>query len=476
MQAHPKFEGVIDRDAVSLMLRRNGIPAPRSVYHGISKLLPGTRMVLSSARRDEGSVRYWSLATAVKAGAADPFKGDLDEAAAELELLLGDSLSGQMVADVPLGVFLSGGVDSSLIAALMRDRATRTIRSFSIGFHAREYDEAVAAQAVAQHLGLDHTQLYVSPKDALELIPKLSSIYDEPFADVSQIPAALLAHLARDHVTVALTGDAGDEVFGGYNRYIAAPRIFRAVAKVPRRLRSILAYALGVAPAGGVETLGSYLRLSDATDKLRKLAQVVAAASSDAMYDSLVSNWRDSERVILGSTLGPVGPVAFEELGFLPFVEERMMCADILGYLPDDILVKVDRAAMASSLETRVPFLDHRVVEFAWRLPLQMKMQQHVGKLILRRILYRRVPQDLIERGKRGFAVPIGSWLRGALRPWAEGLLDESRLKHYGILDPVPIRRKWTEHLRGTRNWQHQIWAVLMLQSWLENVHSSKFQ
>lgn len=474
LRAHPAFAADIDRNALALMLRHNHIPAPYSIHRGIRKLPPGTycRLALGrTASPDErqGKIRtYWSLRAVARAGRSKPFAGDPQEAACELERLLGQSLRGQMMADVPLGAFLSGGVDSSLVVSSMQARSMRPVQTFTIGFAEAAFNEAKCARAVAEHLGTEHTELYVTAQDALDVIPRLPAIYDEPFADASQIPTFLLCQMARRHVTVALSGDGGDELFCGYTRYTLSARYAQRFERLPRLLRRGLARGLDVVPSDWWDHLGWALNLGGASEKARKLGELARAESAEAVYRQFVSHWKIPREVVLGAeehqTFLDSPEVWLDGSDF----EHKMMYLDSVGYLPDDILVKVDRAAMATSLETRVPFLDHRIAEFAWSLPLTMKCQRGKGKLILRELLYKRVPQQLIERPKQGFGVPVGEWLRGPLREWAEALLHEKRLQQEGFFDAARIRRKWYEHLSGRQNWQHHLWDVLMFQAWLE--------
>jgi len=393
-----------------------------------------------------------------------------------LEMLLKDAVRQQMMADVPLGAFLSGGVDSSTVVALMQAQSSRPVKTFSIGFNEKGYNEAVHAKAVARHLGTEHTELYVTAEQARAVIPLLPILYDEPFSDSSQIPTFLVSQLARRHVTVSLSGDAGDELFCGYNRYQMTANLWRKLAAVPLPLRKLAARGLtSISPQSWNRLAGAlggfvprYARFANVGDKLHKGAEVLASQSADALYLGLVSHWHDPGSVVIGGFEAPTlltGNVP--ALNGLDDIQ-RMMALDMLTYLADDILTKVDRAAMGVSLETRVPFLDHRVVEFAWSLPQSMKLRDGQTKWALRQVLYRHVPEALIERPKMGFGVPIDSWLRGPLREWAEDLLSETRLKREGFFNPAPIRHKWAEHLSGQRNWQYHLWDVLMFQAWLE--------
>jgi asparagine synthase (glutamine-hydrolysing) len=469
LRRHPCFKADIDRGALASYLRHNYVGGEASIYKGIRKLPPGGMLSVSLARPDPVVHHWWSGVDAVIRSAGERFTGTANEAVDSLESLLRDAVGQQMVADVPLGAFLSGGIDSSTVVALMQSQSSRPVRTFSIGFNEPGYNEAEHAKAVAKHLGTDHTELYVTHEQARAVIPKLPSLYSEPFADSSQIPTFLVSELARRHVTVSLSGDAGDELFCGYNRYGLTSSVWNKVAILPRRVRLSIARALlGVEPARW-DSVGRLLSVSRFGDKLHKGASLLGSPSISELYRSMVSHWEDPESVVLGATEPPSLLIDLSSsLGGLVDIE-RMMALDLLTYLPDDILVKVDRAAMGVSLETRVPFLDHRVVEFAWSLPFNYKLRDGVTKWVLREVLYRHVPRALMERPKMGFGVPIDSWLRGPLRDWAESLISPERLAREGFFNPTPIRSKWQEHLSGRRNWQYLLWDVLMFQAWLEN-------
>lgn len=475
LKAHPAFSSPINRDALCLYLRFACIPAPHTIHDRVYKLPPGHLLTVSFAQPEPKLERYWSLSDVAMSGVALPYLGTDSEAIDDLESLLLASVSQQMLSDVPLGAFLSGGVDSSTIVALMQSLSTRPVKTFSIGFDDDGYDEAVHAKAVAKHLGTDHAELYLSPQQALDVIPRLPRLYCEPFADVSQIPTFLVAQLAREHVTVSLSGDAGDELFAGYNRYVMTQDLWGSLRRVPAFLRRLGASGIrSVSPdrwnavfTSIQRVLPNTFRMANAGDKLHKAAGVLGADSVEDLYLGLVSQWTSEGVVIGGRDPMTILTSLAANLNGLDDVQ-RMMALDSMTYLPDDILAKVDRAAMGVSLETRVPFLDHRVVEFTWRLPQHLKLRDGVGKWILRQVLYRRVPKELIERPKMGFAVPIDSWLRGPLRDWADELLDESRLRQEGFFNPSLIRQKWVEHLSGKRNWQHHLWCILMFQAWLK--------
>lgn len=476
LKAHPAFVGDINRDALALYMRHNAIAAPHSIYNGIHKLAPGCLLSISLAARQPKIEPYWSLPQVAEQGVASPFLGTDAEAVDALEALLKDAVRQQMMADVSLGAFLSGGIDSSTVVALMQAQSPRPVKTFTIGFNEQNYNEAVHAKAVARHLGTEHSELYVTAQQAMDVIPKLPSLYSEPFSDSSQIPTFLVSQLARQHVTVSLSGDAGDELFGGYSRYNFTQRLWDKLSSIPVALRRLAGSSIAALPASTWNNLAAPLRplLPDSLrhanlgDKLRKGGTLLGARSLDELYFKLLSHWEPADLV-----LGAKEPLTHLHGKPLPLVGldgvQRMMALDSITYLPDDILVKVDRAAMGVSLETRVPFLDHRVVEFAWSLPQHLKLRDGVGKWALRQVLYRHVPRELIERPKMGFGVPIDIWLRGPLREWAEHLLDECRLRQQGFFNPVPIRRKWAEHLSGKRNWQPLLWDVLMFQAWLEH-------
>lgn len=476
LQANPAFRSEIDREALALYMRHNCIPAPYSVWSGIYKLVPGTMLTLRHGETDPQTNSYWSIHEIAERGEREPFMGTDAEAMEKLEFVLQRSVSAQMQADVPLGAFLSGGVDSSLVLALMRAQSDQPVRSFTIGFQESAYNEAEHARAVAAHLGTEHTEWVVTPENCMALIPRLPALYDEPFADSSQIPTFLVSQLARQHVTVSLSGDGGDELFGGYNRYVWATRIWRRIGWAPRPMRAALAAVLTIFPPDAWNTLfarlGRFLpsgwRYANPGDKLHKLAEVLAVRSPEEIYLGLVSHWRNTSDLVIGTPGLAARSNDPARVPHLADFESRMMYLDQITYLPNDILTKVDRAAMGVSLETRVPLLDHRVVEFAWSLPLSMKIRHGQGKWLLRQVLYRHVPQALIERPKMGFGIPLDVWLRGPLKKWAAAYLDANRLGAEGYFDPAPVHQKWLEHLSGRRNWSYHLWDVLMFQAWLE--------
>ena len=450
LRQHPDFEGKIDHGALQLYLRFMYVPAPYSIYEGISKLTPGTILTFDPATRQMETHVYWSAAETALRGMTHRYRGTEEDAARELEPLLRDAVRIRMIADVPLGVFLSGGIDSSVVTALMQAESASPVRSFSVGFTEAAYDEAPFAKAVARHLGTHHTELIVTQEDIAAVIPRLPAMYDEPFADSSQIPTHLVAALARKDVTAALSGDGGDELFGGYRRYFIGQRLLRGFSAVPSLLRPPAGAILGMMP----------------DERVRKVGRVLRANDPDSLYFELVSHWKN---ITTNNGYQPQTPL-LRRAGWPALRDpvERMMFFDQISYLPDDILAKVDRASMAVSLESREPLLDYRLIEFAWTLPLSMKVRGGKGKRVLRRVLSRYVPDALIDRPKMGFGIPLERWLRGRLRDWAETLLDESAIRAHGLLDPAPVRQKWQEHLAGTHDWKYHLWAVLMLQAWLQ--------
>lgn len=476
MRAHPAFEGEVDRDVLTLFLRHNYVPAPYSIYRGISKLPPGMYCQIGLNSTSVVMKTYWSVRAAAEQGQKNRFAGSDEEAREALESVLMQSVRGQMLADVPLGAFLSGGVDSSTVVALMQKHSARPVKTFTIGFDEEAYNEAEHAHAVARHLGTEHTELYVKPQEAQAVIPLLPGLYDEPFADSSQIPTYLVSRLAREHVTVSLSGDGGDELFGGYNRYFWAQDIWRRVGWLPQSVRAGIAGVLTSMPPTTWNSafkrlerfLPANLRHANPGDKLHKLADILAVRCPEEIYWGLVSHWKQPAQVVKGGAEPTTVLTDANEWADVPDLTHRMMYLDTVSYLPDDILTKVDRAAMGVSLETRVPLLDHRVLEFAWSLPLSMKVRGGQSKWLLRQVLYRHVPKELIERPKMGFGIPLDVWLRGPLRAWAEGLLNPSRLEREGFFQSEPIQQKLREHLSGRRNWSYYLWDVLMFQAWLE--------
>ncbi|MBV9527820.1 asparagine synthase (glutamine-hydrolyzing) [Sphingomonas sp.] len=455
LQAHPAFTAELDRDSISSMLRYDYVPAPHSIWKGIAKLEPAHFMEIADGGRTVGKPRaYWDLRKIAARGVVDQLP-DGPELTSDLESRLLDAVGRRMVADVPLGAFLSGGIDSSLIVAMMQAQSDRPVRTFTIGFDVAKFDEAPQAKAIAGHLGTDHTELYVTARDALDVIPRIPAIWDEPFGDSSQIPTFLVSAMARRDVTVALSGDGGDELFGGYARYKSTPRIWSSLSRYPRGVRAAVAQGLGAIGGG-----------SAAPGALGRAAIIVGSGTFEDLYQWKLSRAQRADPLVLGASehvLAASGPITFVDKP-----ADKMMVRDQLHHLPDDIMSKVDRAAMAVSLETRAPFLDHHLVEYSWRLPLSAKLNADAGKLILRRLLRRHLPDSIIDRPKMGFSVPVEEWLRGPLRGWGEELLREQRLRREGILEPKRVRRLWTQFLAGHNRRDRIVWNLLMFQLWHE--------
>ncbi|GAA4010203.1 asparagine synthase (glutamine-hydrolyzing) [Sphingomonas humi] len=476
LRALPGFAGEIDRQAVAGLCARSYIPAPLSIYRGIFKLLPGCILELTPAAAPRSTAPsvgeagqglrltcYYDYSSVVAAGIADPI-ADEAEALDAAEDALRQAISDQAVADVPVGAFLSGGFDSSTVVALYQQVSGAPVRTYSIGFTEAGFDEAPHARAVAAHLGTEHHELYVTPSQAMDVLPLLPTMYDEPFADSSQIPTYLVSRFARQDVTVALTGDGGDELFGGYNRHVIGPALWRRLAPVPAGVRA-LGGPLGLLPQRWFELLvRSGPRGTGAARIAKGLRVATSARSPDDVYRAFIDEWAFERSPVLGAA--PVPDVPFDLVGASP--AERMMLGDALGYLPDDILCKVDRASMAVSLETRVPFLDHRLAAVAARIPIGMKIADGRGKLVIRKLLDRYVPRQLTDRPKAGFGVPVGEWLRGPLKGWADDLLSEDRLRRGGLFDVEAIRRRYAQHQSGHRDSTVALWSILMFESWLE--------
>ncbi len=474
LRAHTAFSAEVCPVALGSYMQNMTVSGTQSIYEDVYKVPPGTILKVSTQNPSPSFHRYWSVEEVAVRGMSYPFTGTANQAVDELEVLLKRSVGQQMMADVPLGAFLSGGVDSSVIVALMQAQSTRRVKTFSIGFNEDAYNEAEYARAVAAYIGTEHTDLYVTPQQALDLIPRLPVVYDEPFADSSQVPSLLISQMTRQHVTVALSGDGGDELFAGYNRYEFTASVWPKLLRIPKPLREILGLYITRLSPDALNRLATIAprakRWANVGEKLHKVASVMSAGEVTALYKGLVAvGWPDPTKIVRGleSYTSQMQMPAMQCLSDV----ERMMVWDAMNYLTDDVLTKVDRAAMWVSLETRAPFLDHEVVEFAWRLPMQFKLRPENGrfttKWALRQVLYRHLPQTLIERPKVGFGVPLEHWLRGPLRDWAEDLLSEDRLRREGYLSPGPVRKKWVEHISGQRNNQHALWCVLMFQAWL---------
>lgn len=478
LSAHPNFTGEIDKDVLSLYFRHNYIPAPYSIYKNFFKLKQGAVLTINcrDTRFTTNLEYYWSIKNVLEMDPAPSSIDSEEEAILRLEELLKEAVKMRMISDVPLGAFLSGGIDSSTVVSLMQAQSTQKVKSFSIGFVNEEFNEAIYAKKVADYLGTNHTELYVTPEQAMEVIPKLPVLYDEPFSDSSQIPTYLISELTKRSVTVSLSGDGGDELFAGYNHYFWAPNIWRRIGWMPGWMKHVLSKSLKMLPSGLwdglIEKTGDLFSkntgLELTSDRIYKLSDILLENTPRALHRRLISNW-DATALLISESVEPSTvftdpdqwPADIDFLGW-------MMYLDLMSYLPDDILVKVDRASMGVSLEARVPILDHRLVEFAWKLPVGMKVKGPERKWPLRQILYKYVPRELIERPKAGFSIPISDWLRGPLSEWAEELLDETRLRDGGIFAADQIREKWLEHKTGRRNWHNFLWEILMFQAWRE--------
>ncbi|EKI9342310.1 TPA: asparagine synthase (glutamine-hydrolyzing) [Escherichia coli] len=456
LKTHPAFSAEINRDALCLLLRHNYIPAPHTIYRGIQKLQPGhyLSVELSNDERKETLHQYWSYEKVVQEGLVNPFMGSPIQAVEHLESLIAQSINGQLISDVPLGAFLSGGIDSSLIVSIMQSLSSSPVKTFSIGFDDKKYDEAIFAVEVARHLGTEHTEMYVNDKDIQDVIPLLPEVYCEPFADSSQLPTFLVSKMAQQHVTVALSGDAGDELFGGYTPYSFTPKYWNYARNIPLQIRKFASRYIDKLPVN---------------PKFKKLIECMAVQNPQLFYRNIISHWLNPEELVKNSS---EPSTAFSSSTTFPVnggYVDWMMSVDAQVYMTDDILVKVDRAAMYNSLETRVPLLDHRIIEFAWQLPVSLKINNGVGKWPLREILYKRVPKSMIERPKKGFSVPLSSWLRGPLRDWAEELIAYKRLADEGYFNVAAVRSCWNLHIQGQADYSRKLWSILMFQSWLEN-------
>ena len=475
LTAAPAFDRSLDPEALTEYLRYLYVPAPRTIYRAAIKLLPGHILTIADPSQPiPPSEAYWSVEEVARRGQANPFSGSDADATEELQQRISEAVQLRMEADVPLGAFLSGGIDSSTVVALMQQSASRPVKTFSIAFEVKDYNEAPHAARIARYLETDHTELMVTGQDALDVVTHLPDTFDEPHADAGQIPEFLLCKLARREVTVALSGDGGDEVFGGYNRYRYGQRLFGRLLRVPRSARRVAAAGIRRVPvhswARATRALGSMVPAMRhgglAADRLHKVGCLLHANSAADMYRSLMSAWQSPEQLVVGGR-EPEGSLAqISRDTELPTLIDRILLADQLTYLPDDQLAKVDRVSMAVSLEARVPLLDHRVVEFSWRLPASMKVRDGQGKWLLRQVLYRLVPRGLIERPKQGFSVPLADWLRGPLRSWAEDLLSVEALEREGVLRAAPIRQGWAALLGGNGGLAEALWGILLFQQW----------
>lgn len=461
LRAYPGFRSDICSQALSNYFSKGFVPDPLSIHKGVYKLPPGTWLSYKpSTSSTLGPQAYWRID---QAAPTEPATATPGNDAAAIEQLLRNAVEQQLIGDVPLGAFLSGGIDSTLITAIMQDLSPNPIKTFTIGFKQSQYDEAGQAKRIARHLGTDHTEHYLEEADLLSVIPTIAHIYDEPFADASQVPTALMCRLAKQHVTVALTGDGADELFGGYRRYTDGPMIWNMVSPLHPALRSSISRAICALPPGLINALPAHI--ADLAEKAQKIGRMLTASSYEELYEQITSHQHNREELVLNAADRLTPPLILKE-NFPYSLAQHLMSLDISRYLPGDILVKVDRAAMSVGLETRAPFLDHRIAQAAWQLPLSDKIQGRKGKMVLRRILSNYIPPKLISSSKKGFTPPVGEWLRGPLRSWSEDLLNQGSLRAHGLLDDKLIRRKWEEHLSGRHNWTYQLWDVLMFQSW----------
>ena len=473
-KSNPKFKPKIDQNSLSCLIKYNFIPAPLSIYENIFKLSPGKTISLNLDSNELIEKSYWNIYEKINLEQKNISDSDYIN---NLNNLLKKTVAKQMISDVPLGSFLSGGIDSSTITALMQENSIKKIQSFTIGFDDFNYNEAIHAKKIANSIGTDHNELYLSSKDAINVIPNLSSVYDEPFADSSQIPTYLVSKMAKNKITVALTGDGGDELFGGYNRYVLGKRMWAKISHFPYGIRKIFSKLISsVSPESYNLFFNNFFKLlpisstyNNLGDKLHKGSRVMLAKNSEELYEYFISHWMDVNEVVRNRNNRSLTNISFNKEIDSNDLIFKMMLTDLTAYLPDDILCKVDRAAMANSLETRLPMLDHNVVELALQIPMNLKLKNKVGKWILREILYKYVPKDLVERPKMGFGIPLGSWLRGPLKDWAGDLLSQNTIKNQNYLEYGPIDQCWKEHLSGKHNWSTSLWSILMFQEWLSN-------
>ena len=473
LKIHPDFQACIDKDSLDLYFRYNYIPAPYSIYKNIYKLPPGSVLTLYQGQKKYKVRKYWSVSDEAARGLSNPLSDSVEDLVDKLDNLIKKSIKKKMISDVPLGAFLSGGIDSSVVVSIMQSLSSKPVKTFTIGFEDKAFDEAKDAKLIAKYLGTDHHELYVSPQDVIDVIPLLPNLYDEPFSDASQIPTYLVSKLAKEKVTVSLSGDGGDELFCGYNRYHVTKNLWKKISVFPLFIRKFISLLLLYIPLKAWDKLGNLSFLSKKYNnlgiKIHKGARVLHSQSFFGLYDNLLSNWKYSEKLVLEShERRKLDLSTSTNTSVFPNVE-KMMLWDMQSYLPDDILVKLDRASMGVSLEGRVPFLDHNLVEFAWRVPTKYKYRDKKGKWLLRQVLNQYIPKELTERPKSGFTLPVSDWLRGPLKEWAEGLINEDRLKDEGILNFDLVNKKWKEHQAGAKDWSNQLWAVLMFQLWLEN-------
>jgi asparagine synthase (glutamine-hydrolysing) len=476
LKMHPSFRGQIDRDSLSLYFRYNNIPAPFSIYRDIYKLAPGSILTLRQGEKKYKVRKYWSLFNTAIQGLSNLSKNTEEELVLELDNMLRKSIKQKLLSDVPIGAFLSAGIDSSTVVSIMQSLSSKPIKTFTIGFKDEAYDEANDARLIANHLGTDHHELYVEPQDIIDLIPLLSDLYDEPFSDASQIPTYLVSKLAKERVTVSLSGDGGDELFCGYNRYHVTEKFWGIITRFPLFFRKLISFLLLSIPINYWNKLENFAFLSKKYNnigfKVYKGAGVIVSNTLYELYDNLLSNWKITDKLVRGAgNRLHLDLDSSEELECFSKVE-KMMLWDMQSYLPNDILVKLDRASMGVSLEGRVPFLDHKIVEFSWRVPSKYKFKNNKGKWLLRQVLHQYIPKELTERPKSGFTLPLSDWLRGPLKDWAEGLINTDRIDDEGILNSDIVNKKWQEHQAGNNDWSNQLWSILMFQLWLE--HNTK--
>lgn len=468
LREHPSFENSINRNSVNLFMKYNNVPAPNSIYKNIYKLMPGNFLQISLANQEFKIIQYWSLAQIASNAFNNPIFDTDNNIINNIESILKNTIKQQMIADVPIGAFLSGGIDSSSVVALMQNQSNQKINTFSIGFEEKNFDEAKNAMKIAKYLGTNHNELYVSSKEAMSIIPSLPIYYDEPFADSSQIPTFLVSRLAKKNVTVSLSGDGGDEVFGGYNRYYYADKYLNICNRLPGRLSNILKnFILGISVQTW-STIFSTLKINNNFgEKLYKVAKIIEEKNFYRVYDFLISNWGNPESFVLGTENNNIDSKYILDPPLQPYDSAiQLMILDMLNYLPNDILTKVDRASMGVSLETRLPFLNHELIEYMIRVPKKFKINNGIRKWALKKILNKYIPEKLVNRSKSGFAVPIDAWIRGPLREWTDSLINEKNIKSEGFLNYNEIDKKWKEHKSGKKNWHHELWAVLMFQSW----------
>ena len=480
MKQHPKFQGEINRGAIALLMRYGYIPCPSSIYTNIYKLPPGSYITFQSPESLANIVYYWKLSNNVNDNIIGEHPLSYKDSVQKLNALIGDSVEMQMASDVPVGSLLSGGIDSTLITALAQSRSIGQIKTFTIGFDENLYNEARHAKEVAKYLDTNHTELYVTPKDAIDVIQKIPDIYTEPFADPSQIPTFLVSEMVKKHVTVSLSGDAGDEIFAGYNRYVMTDQYWKKISNMPHSLKQFISRNIENIPPDRLNKFLLHMQKMLPTkyqqvnigEKLHKASIALRSKTPDELYCAMISRWQNPEDLVINVSRDQTlvkHPIHFND----DDIVHKMMEIDTVTYLPDDILCKVDRSSMFVGLEARSPFLDHKIVEFAWSLPLEYKIKNGMGKAILRDVLYKHVPKELVNRPKMGFGVPISSWLRGPLKEWANDLLSEDLLRSEGFFYAELVRKKWHEHQLGTHNWQYQLWTILMFQLWLKNEKKS---